>query len=531
MFAVQHLSYQQTRAFSDIVTDYVSAQQQLRGFYRHPVSIDGVKAAIHERMKFNTQRQVLVEVLQEQYKSVAHHNMVADNIQSLLAANTFTVTTAHQPNLLTGPLYFIYKIVHAVKMAESLNQQLPEYHFVPVFYMGSEDADIHELNHFTVQDKKYIWQTKQKGAVGRMLVDNDLIQLIEELKGQLGIEPSGIEVTELFSACFQKGKSIQAATFELINALFASYGLIVLIADDARLKHQLSHVFSDDLLQHQPNAIVSSTCDLLEEHYRVQAHPRLINLFYLKDDIRERIEKVGAEYHVVNTNIRFTEAEISGLLMQHPECFSPNVILRGLYQETILPNIAFIGGGGELAYWLQLEDLFTHYQVPYPVLVLRNSFLIIEDKWKKKLDRLGLQITDLFQPENDILQLIVKRYAADKLSLVGYYNDVDSIYSNIETQAVEVDASLERYVQAIKKRSLKTLKALEKKMIRAEKRRYSDEQRQIAQICAALFPKNGLQERVENFSRFYVKWGNDFIHHIYHHSLTLDQQFTVMSEK
>ncbi|RYF81666.1 MAG: bacillithiol biosynthesis BshC, partial [Chitinophagaceae bacterium] len=165
-------------------------------------------------------------------------------------------------------------------------------------------------------------------------------------------------------------------------------GLIVLIPDHPLLKQQMVKVFSDDLFAHKPFEIVQQTSGKISEAYTAQAFPREINLFYLKDDIRERIEEKEGSFHVLNTTLSFTAEELQSELQNHPERFSPNVILRGIYQETILPNLAFIGGGGELAYWLQLKDLFNHYSVVFPVLVLRNSFLVAEEKWRKKKDQL-----------------------------------------------------------------------------------------------------------------------------------------------
>ncbi|RYD99534.1 MAG: bacillithiol biosynthesis BshC, partial [Sphingobacteriales bacterium] len=149
--------------------------------------------------------------------------------------------------------------------------------------------------------------------------------------------------------------------------------------------------------------IVEKTAGRLGEFYKVQANPRAVNLFYLKDDIRELISFNGSDFEVRHTELRFTKEELQGELDDHPERFSPNVILRGLFQETILPNIAFVGGGGETAYWLELKELFLHYQVPFPMLVLRNSFLVIENKWSKKLDDLEISSTEIFQPEVSLI--------------------------------------------------------------------------------------------------------------------------------
>ena len=529
MFATEHIPYNQTNSFTRIILDYLDDSEKLDSFCSFPPTLEGIKKAIEKKQKQPLDRQTLVKVLTEQYSS-GIPGPVEKNIQSLLFENTFTVCTAHQPNLFTGPLYFIYKILHAIKLADFLRQQLPQYHFVPVYYMGSEDADFAELNHTYVDGKKIEWKKDQKGAVGRMKVDKTLVQLIDELDAQLSVEKNGPEVINLLRKSYSEGKNIQTATFGLINELYGEYGLVVLIPDHPALKSQMIKVFEDDIFRNRPFGIVQKTSEKLGKEYQVQAHPREINLFYLKDNIRERIERKKDHYVVCNTELSFTEDDLRKELQKYPERFSPNVILRGLFQETILPNLIFVGGGGELAYWMQLKDLFDHYQVAFPVLFLRNSFLIIQGKWKSKIEKLGLQISDLFKPENELMNEMVLKNSKHTISLNGNFEKAEELFETIKVQAEAIDQTLSQHVAAIKARSLKTLQELEKKMLRAEKRKFSDQQRQIQKIREVLFPGNQLQERVENFSGFYAKWGKSFIEELYKNSLALEQRFCILVE-
>lgn len=530
MFAAEHISYHQANAFSKIVLDYLSGSENLRPFYGASPSKESIEELLQRKKQQPLNREVLVRVLKEQYSKIGATGAVKKNIEALLSENAFTVCTAHQPNLFTGPLYFVYKVLHAIKLADWLEEQIPSHHFVPVYYMGSEDADFAELNHTYVDGKKLEWKKDQKGAVGRMKVDQTLVRLIDELEGQLVNEAHGKEVIGLLRRCYSNGKDIQTATFELVNELYGQWGLIVLIPDHPELKSEMRKVFEDDLFQHKPFEIVTKTSERLSEHYDPQAHPREINLFYLKDDIRERIERKGEQFIVCNTEIGFTGEEIKKELEEYPGQFSPNVILRGLFQETILPNLAFIGGGGEIAYWLQLKDLFDHYNVVYPALVLRNSFLIVEEKWEELMKKLELSCADVFQSEDDLMKGIVEKHSQHAVSLNGNFEKVEKLFEQIRSQAASIDQTLSKHVVAIKARSLKNLEELEKKMLRAEKRKFSDQQGQIQKIKAALFPNNGLQERVENFSWFYAKWGRSFMEALYQNSLALEQEFTVLIE-
>lgn len=525
------LPYRQTLSFSKIALDYIDQAAVLKPFFSHVPTLQGIQKAIDARKQFNTDRSLLVQELKKQYKGLQVSDSVNKNIELLLSNDTFTITTAHQNNIFTGPLYFIYKILHAVKLADNLKVSLPQFNFVPVFYIGTEDADLDELNHIWLGGQKLIWETKQTGAVGRMKIDKQLVKLIDLMEGQLSVLPKGNEIISLLKEYYKEGVTIQDATFQFVNNLFAEYGLIVLLPDNAAFKKQMIPLFEDDLLNQTASGIVETTAAKLDEAgYKVQANPREVNLFYLKDDTRERIEVLRTKYSVLSTGVSFSKDEMLSELKNHPERFSPNVILRGLYQETILPNIIFIGGGGETAYWLQLKELFNHYKVPFPALVLRNSFLIVEKNWQERISKLGLTVDDFFLPEQELVNRIVTRESKNEVKLNGMLTNAENIYEVLKKQAAAIDASLEKHVDALKTQSSNRLKELEKKMLRAEKRKFADQQRQIHSIKENLFPGNGLQERYENLSYYYAKWGKEFISKLYVHSLNLEAEFVVINE-
>lgn len=524
----QLITYSQAGIFSKTVTDYVSGDSALQPFYEHPVSAEGIKAAIQQRRQFNTNRSLLVEVLNEQYRSVSTSEKVQHHIRLLQDENTFTVTTAHQPNIFTGHLYFVYKILHAIKLAEYLTNAIPGNHFVPVYYMGSEDADLDELGHVIVNGLKYEWHTKQTGAVGRMKVDKALIQLIDDISGQVLVEPFGDTIIQLMKQCYTEGRSIEQATFLLVNELFKEYGLVVLLPDNARLKAAFIPIIEKELNEGFSHKAVEATVSSFPSAYKVQAGGREINLFYLTENARERIVPVNGNFSINNTAQVFDAAGIKQEVQQHPERFSPNVILRPVFQETILPNIAFIGGGGELAYWLELKKVFAAAEVPYPVIVLRNSFMVLEEKYAALALKLGFNAADLFKPENELLNILVKRDSSLQLDLVHEMKAMEQMYERLQQAAGAVDKSLASHTAALQAKAIKKIEVLQQKMLRAEKRKYEAQQRQLHKLKSVLFPNNGLQERSENMIPFFAKWGNGFIRFLYQHSLALEQQCCIV---
>lgn len=530
-FLANQIKYDETGFFSKLVTDYVAGNAALEPFYNHPVSVKGIKAAMAERKKYATDRKLITRVLQKQYSGISLTSKQQNNITKLADENTFTITTAHQPNIFTGHLYFIYKILHAIKLAAFLNDEINGSHFVPVFYMGSEDADLDELGEINLFGTSYKWQTKQTGAVGRMKVDEALIKLIESIAGAVTVLPHGQEIIALLKKYYVKDATIEQATFGLVNELFADYGLLIILPDNAGLKKAFIPVAEKELKERFSFKIVEETKQQLEKNYKIQAGGRELNLFYLKDDIRERIEYSSGKWTIVNSKQDFNESELIHELNNHPERFSPNVILRPVFQEMILPNVAFIGGGGELAYWLELKDLFNHLHVPFPVLILRNSFLIVDKKSELLAAKLTIGTNSLFETEHEIMNRLVTRQSTLQLELKKEKESLSALYQQIKKVSASVDTTLGEHTQALHVQALHKIEKLEKKMLRAEKKKMEAEKRQVFKLKSSLFPNNSLQERVDNIIPYYARYGNGIIDLLYTHSLPLQQQFTILTEK
>ena len=525
-----YIPYQQTGYFSKLVIDYLNDEKALRPFYTHRPQLESISEAINQKKHFK-HRTVLVEQLQKQYEGLAVPEKLQSNIQQLLNNNTFTVTTAHQPNIFTGPLYVIYKIFHVIKLAETLNTSIKGSHFVPVYFMGSEDADLDELNNITINQRRYVWQTKQTGAVGRMKVDKALLQLMNEMEGQLSVLPYGNELMKIFREAYKEKNTIQQSTLSLLNSLFGEYGLIVLIPDNSAFKKIFQPVIAKELTEQFSHKVVEKTAKALEKNYKVQASGRELNLFYLIDDKRERIEVEGLRFKVEGLKLEWTPEKILEELDEHPERFSPNVILRGALQETILPNIIFVGGGGELAYWLELKEVFQAAGITYPMLVLRNSFMLIDERNAARIQRMDIELADLFKEGHLLMTKFTQQHSSNVTSLNGEFSEAGNLYDQIASSASKIDTTLTAHIDALKTRTLKGLAELEKKMLRAEKRKFVTEQEQIQKIKATLFPGNSLQERVENFSALYGTHHKAFFQTILAFSQTFGQQFTVLVNK
>lgn len=524
-----HKPFVETGYASPIIADFLGVKPPLRPFYEYNPIAPEFDRAVLAKQQHSLRRDILADALYKQYHHLQLREEVRANIGLLQATNTFTVCTAHQPNIFTGYLYFVYKILQTVKLSQELSRKYSDKHFVPVYYMGSEDADLDELGAIWLDGGKLTWDTRQTGAVGRMQTAG-LETLIGEIEKKLGFAPFGQQLLELLRKAYLDHDTIQDATLYLVNELFGCYGLVVLIPDNPLFKRQFIPVMEEELLKQSSQEIVGRTTEQLSVHYKVQANPREINLFYLHEGMRERIVKDGDLWRILHTSLSFTEEALKAELHAHPERFSPNVILRGLLQETILPNIAFIGGGGEVAYWLELKELFRHHRVPYPVILLRNSFMWISRELHERQQKLGIATDALFEDTELLISRYVNEHTNAALVLKDEYTVIEQLFNELEQKAATIDSTLVASVNSERSKAVKSIGKLEHKFLRAEKKKFAWQTEQIRNLKEKLFPGNSLQERKENFMPYYSQFGPGYFDRILQVMNPVSDQFCVICE-
>jgi bacillithiol biosynthesis cysteine-adding enzyme BshC len=491
---LHQIDFAETGLFSGTFIDYISGQSALKEFYHQLPHIENFEQQINLKKSFSANtRKVLHEALTQQYKNIASPPQT--QIDTLLNANTFTVTTGHQLNLATGPLYFVYKIAAAINTAKALKAKYPAYNFVPVYWMASEDHDFAEINHFSLFGKTHTWETDQTGAVGRFNPEN-VASIFEKIN-----EPK----TDMFAQAYAQHSSLSDATRALVHQLFAGTDLVILDADHAGLKQVFQPIIKEEVLKPASFDIVNQTNEKLEQlNYKTQVTPREINLFYLEGNIRERLVHEEGVFKVLNTELSFSSAEMEALIEQHPERFSPNVILRPLYQECILPNLSYIGGPSELVYWLQLKGVFEHYQCPFPLLQPRNFVLFVNHVNHKKKEKLDLSIADLFLDEVTLRKNFVLKNSENELKLDAEVAALNEAFADVVKKALEVDKSLEGFIKSEQQKTLKSMGNIEKRLKKSEERKLETEINQLLKLKDKLFPNGAPQERKDNILSIYV---------------------------
>jgi bacillithiol biosynthesis cysteine-adding enzyme BshC len=448
------------------------------------------------------------------------------NINALASENTFTITTGHQLNLFTGPLYFLYKIISTINLCDQLKAKYPENNFVPIYWMATEDHDFEEINYFTFKGKKFRWNRESSGPVGHLSTDG--LQDVAELFAlEIGTGDNAQYLKQLFRSAYLKHDNLADATRFLANELFAEYGLVIIDANDHKLKEAFVPHIKSELLHQRSHAAVTKSADLLKE-YNIQVTPREINLFYIGQNLRERIIFKDGVYHINNTAIKFSEEELVAEVDQRPEHFSPNVIMRPLYQEVILPNLCYIGGGGEIAYWLELKNYFNISNVTFPMLLLRNSVLLATEKQAKKAEKLTLSWQDLFSKQSELVNRQVKKMSEFPIDLTPQKKVLHQQFAHLEKLAQQTDKSFIGAVKAQQAKQIKGLDNLEKRLLKAQKRKHAEQLQRITELQNELFPYNSLQERQANYSEFYLEYGDKLIPRLISELNPLEHNFNII---
>jgi bacillithiol biosynthesis cysteine-adding enzyme BshC len=525
------LSFRETGYFSNLICDYIEGKEELKPLFHRFSTLESFKDQIKEKSEhFSAEKRgVLTTVLQQQYQNIPASAQTRKNIELLKSSNTFTITTGHQLNLFTGPLYFLYKIISVVNLCKTLKRESSEYNFVPIFWMATEDHDFEEISFFNFKGKKVKWEKETSGAVGH-LDTSGLGEVAAVLSSELGKSTNANRLIDLFEGAYLKHTNLAEATRYLANELFGDLGLVIIDADNPLLKRQFIPEVTAELSEQVTYQNVSSTNQSLEElGYGVQVNPRKINLFYLSDGLRERIIIEGDKYRINNTDRQFSHKALIQDLENHPERYSPNVLMRPLYQEVVLPNLCYIGGGGEMAYWLQLKDSFKAQKVPFPILLLRDSVLIRTEKQLKKQKKLGISDTDLFLNKNAFINKYVRRISNINIDFNPQIHFLEEQFAALYELADQTDPSFLGAVKAQEVKQIKGLKHLEKRLLKAQKRVLADRIERSLSLKEQFFPNGSLQERQLNFSELYLEFGDDLITVLAGQLNPLDMRFLLLT--
>ncbi len=529
------IPFKDTNYFSSLICDYLDENPDLQSFYNRFPNLENFKKQIdekcHSELVSESHRAVLVNTLKNQYQNVNASSLTNQNIEDLKQQNTFTITTGHQLNLFTGPLYFLYKIVSTINLTKALKAKYPEYNFVPIYWMATEDHDFEEINYFNFRGKKIHWNIESSGAVGE-LDTKGLEDVFKIVASEIGLGANADFLKDLFKNAYLQHNNLAEATRYLANELFGDYGLVILDGNDSNLKRLFVPFIKEELVSQTSYKKVIETSKRLNNltsNYKVQVNPREINLFYLTEGLRERIVETNGLYKVNDTELSWSKEDLLKEVHEHPERFSPNVIMRPLYQEVILPNLCYIGGGGELAYWLQLKSYFEAVKIPFPMLLLRNSVLIRTKKQTQKLKKFNLTLQDLFLKQDDLINKQINTLSKIDIDFTSQKEYLNQQFKALYKLAEQTDKSFLGAVAAQEKKQINGLTHLEKRLLKAQKRKLDEQITRIINLQNELFPGQSLQERNLNFSELYLEYGEQLIPKLIQELKPLKDEFLIVT--
>lgn len=490
----------QTGLYPALLTDYLHGKLSGKGIYSHEPNLEGLAGAMAARVAkpAMVSRSELVQVFRNQYQGRQLTAAQEANLQLLLKPNTFTVTTGHQINLMTGPLYVPLKLVTAVLLCQRLKERYPTHDFVPVYWMATEDHDKDEVDHFNLFGKRLKWETDQQGPVGRFTWPP-----AQEFWEQL---PADFDAATV--AAYNDATTWADATRSLVQHWLGESGLLALDPDDAVLKKAFVNIALADAIDHAHQPLHHLASQSLEQQgYRTQVNAREINLFYIGPEaggkaIRERLVKTETGYEVLNSGLTFSADSLAEAIRNEPTQWSANVVLRPLYQEAILPNIAYLGGPAEVAYWLQTKPLFDLHNIPMPVVLPRIMAQISQKSIVQRQRKLGLSFQDLLLEPNQLKALVVARQQGSNVDISVEHKLLSQAFSMLRDKAQAADPTLAAFADAQQASVLKIVDAVEKRISKAWERKHETAITQAFTLREKLLPGDAPQERHENICSY-----------------------------
>ena len=524
------VDYKQIQNFEVGITplfvDYLNDFEKLKDYYAADFrDRKSWKKLIDKVLSKQKDRSTLIRVLTEQNKQ--HHCGIRTlaNIDLLGNENTVAVVTGQQVGICSGPLYTIYKTVTAIKLAEQLSAQFPDYNFVPVFWVENEDHDFEEINKLNVlnpagevQTIEYLFGGKpferNPGPVGSIVIDSFIDNFFDRLQTQLQESEFKLPLFTALRGHYRSGATLGAAFVGLMNQMFEDSGLVFLDPGNVELKKILKPVFQKEIAGlSKTSQMVVDTSAGLEEHYHAQIKAKSINLFMLHKGGRYLIEPRENDYSLKGTRQFFSKEELNSIVENSPELISPNVVLRPICQDAILPTLAYVGGPSEVAYFAQLKPVYEFFDVQMPVVYPRASVTIMEEKVKNILEKFQVDFTEIWSDIDPLLIRIAEQVSEVKVDVL-----FDQLHRRIHEAVAEsrfgiqqIDPTLSGAIDSTLSRIESQLNVLKEKAQSAQQRRQEVTIKQIQKVAANIFPKSNFQEREFNVVYYMNKYGPDFV--------------------
>lgn len=508
----------------DYFYEYDKVSEFFSGNFRDPTAFILQTEKVRSR---DLPRKQLAAVLKEQNLSYGCGEQTIGNINTFTQDRTCAVVTGQQVGLFSGPLYSVFKALTAIKLTESLNQNSPGC-FVPIFWLASNDHDFAEINHITLLDKENRIKDIQYGAhslsqktpVSRIVLTTEISNCIQQLKDSTHDSEFKPEILSQLGTAYQPGRSLVEAFAQWMTRLLKSYGLIFIDAEHPDLKDFGKDVFYTEIAQKSPSTrcALKTSRKLAQKSYstQIQLHEGILNLF-LAEQERQTIQFGDTDYSIKDMSQTFKKDELLKLLEKQPHIFSPNVLLRPLYQDKLLPTVAYVGGLSEISYFAQMKEAYEKFNLPMPIIYPRKSLTIIDKKVDRALKTYSLEFQDLWRNADAKINEIAKEKIPRSLEKAIHTtaSHLDKDLKDIRQETLAFEPALEKTVNLTMRKIHHHISLLEKKILKASKKRNIIMMQRIQLAKNSLYPNRHLQERVFNITPFLIKYGFAFMDRLY----------------
>ncbi len=525
-----YLSFSDIPGNHNLFLDYLYEFDNVKAFYKNNFRDKEEYFKIFKRIaESHTEfRESLTSILHEQYGSEKPSLKTQKNINSLASKKTLAVVTGQQLGIIGGPLYTFYKIITAIKLSAFLSERYDDYSFVPVFWLEGDDHDFNEVRGVSlindnneivkISYSEELSEDENKGSVGNIEFDDSLNVFFSELEKYLRTTEFTQPLLERIKSIYSAGKTFKQSFRELIFWLFDEYGLIIFDPQDKAIKERLKPVFRKEITDFRKHAEkLVETSASLEETYHAQVKVRPINLFFGSDEGRFLIEPGENEFRLKRKRRKFTYEELIETIEKEPENFSPNVLLRPICQDFILPTAFYVGGPSEISYFAQVMPLYEFYNIEPPVIYPRSSVTILEKNINSIIERYDINLAGLFLDNEKLKQKIIDSFSKTSIDEIfsDSFNQIESAFDQLKEKLFEFDKTISDSGTKYKQKVFHDLNILKDKAVEAQKKKHETTLRQIDKVLNVIYPNNTLQERELNFIYFANKYSINFLKQIF----------------
>lgn len=527
--SVDAISFDEIPRTSRLFHDFLYNFSRVERFYQSEGrEIDSLVARTGIVSAQTFARDAVADVLVDQNRKAGASEIAIGNIERLRQKDSVVVITGQQAGFFTGPLYTVYKALTAIKLTAEL--RVRGVNAVPMFWVASEDHDFEEVNHTRVVNREGQLTTitytacspKEGKPVGQVTLCDEVDGNIEELIAALPASEFMPRLTDDLRASYHAGAGYADAFGKLMLKMMGHFGIVLINPLDDRLKQVAGEIYTRAISRVPEFAtqLVKESAELEAAGYHAQVYtaPEAVPLFMLDDGRRKAIvRRDDGRFYLKGSEKSFNADELRDTVQRCPSCFSPNVTLRPIVQDFLLPTIAYIGGPAEIAYFAQLRPNYRLLERVEPVVLPRASFTLIEKRHAKTMSKYSIELADLFSGQEDVMKKVVEGSMDQNTAMV--FDESEKIFNEqlekLRESLMAVDPTLADALKGGREKIVYQLHNLRTRFIHNRSKRDETMQQQIERLFAVLYPNKNLQEREINVSYFLARYGYELIDRLY----------------